>query len=415
MSGSRSLIALPAVSLLSCARLLFVTAIFLPRHDVLGQTPNPKVDSLLRIADSVRAPGPRRGPDSALVRLRLAIALEPSARVHAATADAFMGIYSARRTERAAYDSAIGHANAALRLDPNNVRALYSRGAVELLAGNRAPVVNDFERVLALDSTHPRVVPYLITEYFDSGRVREALALGERMRVLQPRNHLAQFRLGWAYGYLWEQEKAQQVFLRLAKDSTAGVYRAWGHGELAYLARARGDLAAAVSHMEEAVGAVPTDRTSQLGLATMLLTAGDAARARPIIETVLAVDSSANGFGATPGRLLLAWAARDLGDTSVARRMFDNVERAIIASSASGNDQRRMLLKVHALQGRRASAIAHLRHFPLLPRDNLYGGPNDHDTALASLRGVPEFEAVVATQRAQTIARRRTLNLPAIP
>lgn len=387
----------------------------LPVQGALAQSSNPKVDSLLRVADSVRAPGSRRGPDSALVRLRLAVALEPSARVHASMADAFMGIYLAKRTERWAYDSALVRANEALRLDPRNVRALYSRGSAQGLAGDRAALLTDYERVLALDSTHSRVAPLLITEYFDAGRTREALALGERMRVLQPRNHFAQFRLGWAYGYLWEQEKAQQVFIRLANDSTAGIYRAWGHGELAYLARARGDLAGAVRHMEDGVRAAPADRVIQLGLATMLLTAGDAARACPLIETVLAGDSSAVGFGAIPGRLLLAWAARELNDTTLARRMFGEVERGIIANSAAGNDQRRMLLKVYALQGRRADAIAHLQQLPMLPRDNLYGGPDDHDTALASLRGVLEFEAVVAKQRERTIARRRAMHLPPLP
>ncbi len=386
-------------------------ALLFPGQTVLAQLSAVRVDSLLRVADSLRAPGPGRGPDSALVRLRLAVAEEPSARVHAAMADAFAGIYSARRVDRAAYDSTIVYANAALRSDSVNTRALFSRGWARALAGELGAAIAEYERVLALDSTHARVAPLLITAYYDAGRTGEALALGERMKVLQPRNHQARFRLGWAYGYLWEQEKAAQIFLRLANDSTSGVYRAWGHGELAYLARARGQLAQAVQHMEHAVAAVPSDRISQLGLATMLLTAGDAGRARPIIEHVMASDSNATGYGAIPGRLLLGWAARDLGDSTLARRMFVEVERRILTSSTPGNDQRPMLLKVYSLQGRLADAVALLRRLSELPRDNLYGGPDDHDGAIASLRGVPEFEALRAQYRERVMARRRAVGL----
>lgn len=391
---------------------LCASALLFPFRDALAQTSNPKVDSLLRVADSLRIPGPRSGPDSALARLRLAAVLESSARIHAAIADAFMGVYAARRAERSAYDSALLHANEALRLDPRNVRALFSRGAAHSLAGRRTAVLADYEQVLALDSTHARVAPLLITEYYDAGRTREAVALGERLRVLQPRNFFAQFRLGWAYGYLWDQEKAQQVFNRMAEDSTAGRYRALGHGELAYLARARGDIPGAVSHMEQAERAAPADRLIQLGLATMLLTAGDAVRARPIVEAVLASDSNAVGFGAIPGRLLLGWAARDLGDTTLARRMFADVERTVMTSSGTGNEQRPMLLKVYGLQSRRADAIALLRNLPQLPRDNLYGGPDDHDITLMSLRGIPEFDALVSKERGRTNARRRVMQLP---
>ena len=400
---------------LRLVRMLCVSMLLFPFRGALTQSSNRKVDSLLRVADSLRAPGPRSGPDSALARLRLAVVLESSARVHASIADAFMGVYAARRMERSAYDSALLHANEALRLDPRNVRALFSRGAAHSLAGQRAGALADYERVLALDSAHARVAPLLITEYYDAGRTREALALGERLRVLQPRNFFAQFRLGWAYGYLWDQEKAQQVFTRMAADSAAGRYRALGHGELAYLARARGDIAAAVSHMEQAVRAAPADRLIVLGLATMLLTAGDAARGRSLVEAVLAQDSNAVGFGAIPGRLLLGWAARDLSDTTVARRMFADVERIVMASSTEGNEQRPMLLKVYGLQGRRADAVVLLRNLPQLPRDNLYGGPDDHDPTIASLRGIPEFDAVVAQERVRTNARRRAMRLSALP
>lgn len=381
----------------------------------LAQAGDPRVDSLLRVADSVRSPGQGRGPDSALVRLRLAVALEPSARVHAAIADAFVGIYSARRTERAAYDSALAHADEALRADPGNTRARFNKGLAHALAGERSAALAEYERVLALDSTHARVAPLLITEYYDAGRTREALALGERTQALQPRNHQAQFRLGWAYGYLWEQEKAAEIFRRLASDSTSGIYRAWGHGELAYLSRARGDFADAVRHMEQAVRAVPSDRISQLGLATMLLTAGDAARARPLIERALAGDSNATGYGAIPGRLLLGWAARDLGDSALAHDMLREVERRILTSVVPGNDQRPMLLKVYALQGRRADAVALLEQLSGLSLDNLYGGPDDHDGTLASLRDVPEFQAFRSKLRERVMARRGAMDLPSLP
>lgn len=388
--------------------LVCLAAVALHPSAAAAQQSGALADSLLRAADSIRSLGQRSSADSAILRIRRAIAIAPNARAHAMMASAFAQVYSLRRTDRWAHDSALAHADAAVALDPRNALALYARAVTVGAAGDAPARLAGFERVLAADSTFAPAVGLLITAYADAGRVREAIALGERMRQLQPRNYQAQFRLGWEYGYLWDQGNAVRVFEHLANDTASGIYRSWGRGELAYLARARGDFTAAVRHMEGAAHAVPDDLVSRLGLAMMLLTSGDAARARPLIESGLARDSNATGYGSLSGRLLLAWAARDLKDSTLAKRMFADAERRFAATSAAGNNQNSQLLKALSLQGRIADAVELLRR---MPPDRLYGGPDDHDGTLVALRGEPEFESYMAKRRARVNAERRSVGL----
>lgn len=368
-------------------------------------------DSLLNASDSIRALGQRAGSDSSLVRLRLALRLVQSARLHAASASEFTRIFSLRRTDRWAFDSAIAHADSALAIDPRYVRAMWERATAVGLNGDRAARIAGYERALAVDSTFPLPIGLLISDYDDAGRPGDAMTLGERILVLQPRNFQAQFRLGWSYARIWEHDKAVRLFERLASDTGARVYRAWAQGELAYLARSRGDFADAVRHMEAATQMVPTDLVSQLGLAMMLLTSGDAARARPLIDRALARDSNATGYGSYSGRLLMAWAARDLKDSTLARRMFADADRLFVANTAAGLNQSRFLASAYALEGRRADALAILTR---LNGGGFYGGPDEHEGSISSLRGDPEFEASLAKGREAQNALRRTIGLPAV-
>ncbi len=402
--------------MLYARRVLICTGLALVLVRTLGaQNPAAVADSLLRAAEAIRAQGQRFSADSALPRVRLALAIAPTARAHALMADNFAQILNLRRTDRWAYDSTVLHSDAALAIDPRSAHAIFARAFAEGSNGNAAARLAGYERALAADSSFDRVVGLLISALGDAGREREAIALGVRMQTLQPKNYLAQFRLGWQYGYLWEQSSALAVFAKLAADTSAGVFRSWATGEEAYMARARGDFPAAVRYMEEATRIVPNDLVSRLGLAMMLLTNGDAARARPLIESGLARDSNATGYGSFSGRLLLGWAARDLKDTSLARRMFADAERGFKALAAAGSNQNANLLKLYALQGRREESVALLATLMKQRPTTIYGGLDDHDGSLESLRGVPEFEQYMARRRDAGNAKRAELGLPKVP
>lgn len=225
----------------------------------------------------------------------------------------------------------------------------------------------------------------------------------ERYRRHGPLNPRALFRYGWALGFLWENARADSVFRELTVHDRGGIYEAWGHGELAYLARARGERGRAVSYMELARRAQPNDAISRIGLATMLLDAGRVTEALPILRSELAADSLARGYGGLPALLLLASALRQTGDTAAARLAIERLRPRI------GQLTPARKLQFYSAAGDVSSALELAR---TTPRIALYGSPDPHDHLLATLRGTPEFEALLTRSRAEVNARRQSVGLP---
>lgn len=140
--------------------------------------------------------------------------------------------------------------------------------------GDRDAAIEALKAAIKTDPAHRSAGP-LITTLHQAGRVEDAYSLGERYRREGPRNPRALFRYGWLLAFIGEVERAEYLFRDLVALDKGGIYEAWGNGELAYLARARG------------YGAVPASLV--LGWAQRLV--GDDAAA-----------SSGVGCGAGPSR-----------------------------------------------------------------------------------------------------------------
>lgn len=279
--------------------------------------------------------------------------------------------------------------------------SLVTRAAAQLRGGDTTGAIESYRQAIAINPEHG-AAGLLISALYDAGRTEEAFALGDRYRRHGPRNPRALFRYGWVLGYVWEIDAAEAVFRELIAMDSGGIYEAWGHGELAYMARARGDADAAVRHMELAVRARPDDVISRIGLAHMLLNADRAREALPILVRELERDTLARGYGGIPAQMLLGWAYGQLGDSLSARAAFDRLAPRI---AQLGNSR---VMQFFALQGRRAEALAAAAR---IPRINLYGAPEINDNLVAALRGASEYEALLARSRANVTERRRRLGL----
>lgn len=274
-----------------------------------------------------------------------------------------------------------------------------------LRRADTAAAISAYRRAIELDPKH-RSAGLLITLLYDAGQTADAIALGKSYYRGSVRNPQAVFRYGWVLGYLWENERADTLFKELVELDRGGIYEAWGNGERAYLARARGDMDAAIGFMKLAMVAQPTDMFSRVGLANMYLDAHRAAEALPILEAAVAQDSLARGYGQVPAILLLASAYRQVGDSSGHRR---TVERIRLRMDQLTPQRRAQFL---AIAGDRAAALDIVR---LLPVTRLYGSPNPGDHLLSSLRGAPEYEAFLKKSRDDVTLRRKAVGLSPRP
>ena len=281
---------------------------------------------------------------------------------------------------------------------------LAASAAALLRAGDTTAAIAAYRLAMAADPTHA-AAGSLITTLYDAGHTHAALALGAHYRQHGPRNPRALFRYGWALGYTWQVDKAEAVFRELIGIDSGGIYEGWGHGELAYLARARGNAAEAIRQMELAILARPDDQISRVGLATMLLDAGRPHEAIPLLELALSRDTLARGYGQLPAQLLLGSALAAVGDTIAGRALLARLEPRMRNFAPS----RRMQL--YLAQGRREDALSLAQQTPVI---SLYGGPEPNDRLLAPLLGEPRYEALLARSRASIDARRRELGLRAI-
>lgn len=344
---------------------------------------------------------PRPLTDSAIAVLRSAVAVAPSSRAHALLAQAWAINFTRQPRNRAYQDSALAHVDVALRLNPTNAHAFYVRGAALGAAGDREGQIAAYRSAVELEPYHADAPGLLISALWDAGRTREAFALGERYRTDSIANPRALFRHGWNLLRLWEQERGIDLFRRLIGLDPGGVYESWGHGEIAYVHRARGNAAAAIAEMEAAVRARPADQVSNVGLAMMLLNAGQTDRARSILQRELARDSLARGYGQIPAQMLLGWAHMQLGDSAGGIRILDQF---------ASRDSTRMDA-VHAIKGEREAALTRLERSGSI---NVYAGPDSRDMIYASLRRDPRYHALEARSRTRINDRRRELGLPPI-
>lgn len=290
--------------------------------------------------------------------------------------------------------------------------------AQALKDGDRTKAIEALRSAVATDPSHG-AAGLLITTLHQSGRVEEAYALGDRYQREGPRNPRALFRYGWLLAFIGETARAEALFRDLVTLDKGGIYEAWGNGELAYLARARGDARGAVAFMERAVAARPADMISRVGRAQMLVEAGDTSAAIPLLEAELKADPAARGYGGMPAALVLGWAHRLQGNDAAAATWLDPLEKQLFAAPPDANARQLGMepmlaarqLAYLAIRGRHAEALALADRIPTIP---LYGAPDPRDGMFASLAGKPGYEALLARSRASINAERQRLGLGAL-
>lgn len=276
----------------------------------------------------------------------------------------------------------------------------------QLRARDVANAIISLQSAVAIDPRHG-AAGLLITALHQSGRVEEAYRLGDRYRREGPRNPRALFRFGWVLSYTGEIESSEALYRDLVELDHGGIYEAWGNGELAYLARARGEPQQAVEFMRRAVAAKPDDEISRVGLAHMMVNAGEALAAVPLLEAELAKNPAARGYGGMPAAIVLGWALRMLGDEAAAARWFETRE-AERASGAWASEPARELA-YFAVSGRREEALQFAARTPYIL---LYGAPDPHDGMFASIAGEPPFEALLQRSRVRVNEERKRLGWP---
>jgi tetratricopeptide (TPR) repeat protein len=285
----------------------------------------------------------------------------------------------------------------------------------QLKDGDRDAAIKALQAAVKTDPAHGSA-GLLITTLHQAGRIEEAYALGERYHREGPRNPRALFRYGWLLAFIGEVDRAEPLFRDLIALDKGGIYEAWGNGELAYLARARGDARGAVAFMERAVAARPADMISRVGRAHMMVEAGDARAAVPLLEAELAANPAARGYGAVPASLVLGWALRLSGDDDAAARWLDPLEAELFTTQANATVRQLGMepmnaarqLAYLAVRGRREEALQLAARMPTLP---LYGAPDPHDGMFASLVGAPEYEALLKRARDAVDAERQRLGM----
>ena len=291
--------------------------------------------------------------------------------------------------------------------------------AQALKEGDRPKAIEALRAAVSADPANG-AAGLLITTLHQAGQVEEAYALGDRYQREGPRNPRALFRFGWLLAFIGETARAEALFRDLIALDKGGIYEAWGNGELAYLARARGDARGAVAFMEQAVAARPADMISRVGRAQMMVEAGEANAAIPLLEAELKADTAARGYGGMPAALVLGWAHRLQGNDAAAATWLDPLEKTLFAASPDASARQLGMepmlaarqLAYLAIRGRHDEALALADRTPTIP---LYGAPDPRDGMFASLAGKPAYEDLLTRSRYSINAERKRLRLGALP
>jgi tetratricopeptide (TPR) repeat protein len=208
---------------------------------------------------------------------------------------------------------------------------------------------------------------------------------------------------------LFDYEVASAFLLEI--DPAFGT----SHGELAFLAQARGNQGEAVAEFEATEKADPNDLSNSAGLAQMLIPAGNAARAKEVLEGVIARDRNARAYGGRSALTIYGWALWELREREAASRVFDDVLGRLAAREQSGETSYQLYREraaIHAVRGNRAEALRAAR----LAVENgwhLYASWQMPDPMFRSLSGDAEFEALLDRMRAEVRVLRQRAGLPA--
>lgn len=211
--------------------------------------------------------------------------------------------------------------------------------------------------VLARQPDSLSVAARALGSFWRAARYDDAYVWGQRALAQGPASLDLLFDVGVTCGFLIALDCVESTFHRaLAIDSTY-VY---GYGELAFLAQARGHPAEAVRQMEAAYAVAPENDFAVSGLAQMLIPAGQAARAKALMEPRLAANRRARAYGGRSMLTIYGWALLEMGDTAAANAAFEEVLGWLREREAAGQTTYQLYREraaIHALQGDAEAAV----------------------------------------------------------
>lgn len=246
--------------------------------------------------------------------------------------------------------------------------------------------------------------------FWRAARYDDAYRWGQRVLAVEPNALGVLFDVGVACGFLVELECVDSIFRRTVAIDPTYVY---GHGELGFLAQARGQLQEAVRHMEAAHAVAPEDDFAVSGLAQMLIPAGQPERAKMLMEPRLAANRQARAYGGRSMRTLYGWALLEMGDTAGAHAAFDEVLGWLREREQAGQTTYQLYREraaIHALRGDREAAIAAM-HAAFDRGWRLYGSWTLPDPMFASVIDDPTVRELLERMRADVQAMRQRLGL----
>jgi tetratricopeptide (TPR) repeat protein len=271
-----------------------------------------------------------------------------------------------------------------------------------------------YSAALAVSPGSLDVAKRALGSFWRSARYDEAYEWGQRLLAREPDSLEVLFDVGVTCGFLVELSCVESTFRRTVQLDPGFVY---GHGELGFLAEARGQLPEAIRHMEAAYAAAPADDFAVSGLAQMLIPAGQAARARELMKPRLAANRQARAYGGRSMLTLYGWALLQLGDTSGSNAAFDEVLAQLTARERSGETTYQLYREraaIQALHGERDAAVAAMQ--TAFDRGwRLYGSWSLRDPMFASVVGEPAVTALVEKMRAEVRAARQRLGMESHP
>jgi tetratricopeptide (TPR) repeat protein len=221
----------------------------------------------------------------------------------------------------------------ALRVDPNNVRALIVLGIkfhqpvnVGTSADPRADTKRADElisRALALDPTNAGAHSMKGWILFDQRRIAEAIEENERALTLDSADVSTMQGLGWDYAFLGQYEKGLELFdkaIRLSPRDPALQFMYFGKSWANFGLK---QYDQAIDWARRAIAIGPNNPFPQAALTAALALTGHEAEARAALQDYLALSSSA-GL-----RTIAALKAYEAGFTNVNTdpRVLESVER----------------------------------------------------------------------------------------
>ncbi|MEX1113437.1 MAG: hypothetical protein WED32_03215 [Patescibacteria group bacterium] len=267
-----------------------------------------------------------------------------------------------------------------------------------------------YAHTLRLQPESLSIAKRALGSFWRAARYDDAYSWGRRVIAADPGSLSALFDMGVTCGFLIAVECADSAFRRTVEINPIYVY---GHGELGFLAQARGDLAAAVRHMEAAYVAAPSNDFAVSGLAQMLIPFGAADRARDLLEASLAQNRRAPAYGGRSMLTLYGWTQLVLGDTAGAKASFDEVLQWLrVRENANETSYQlhRERAAIYAVQGEKKAAIEAM-NVAYNQGWRLYASWSLPDLMFAPVVNEPEVVKMIERMRADVREMRKRVGL----